>query len=161
MEGGRMAQSKVFEHCVALYKGMEERAYTNDAGDQIYRGFLSKLLQQELGLPVSYYSKLKTVLEDQGCIIQQRRGGGTSPSEWKLVFPPDHTAFSQRIANPAFSRRARTQSQELYYAMARLSERLTLVEDKVEILIREFANGDNRLGNSKSVSEVSDPGDGD
>ena len=61
----------------------------------VYEGFLSRLMFEELGIPVPAYGKVLGVLKDMGCISQLRRGGGSSPSRWVLWKDPDLELFYQ------------------------------------------------------------------
>jgi hypothetical protein len=54
----------------------------------VYEGMLTKLVTEDLGLPVPYYTKVRQFLMAMGCIRQLRRGGGSAPSQWELIREP-------------------------------------------------------------------------
>jgi hypothetical protein len=49
---------------------------------------LTKLVCEDLGLAVPYYTAVTRKLKDMGCIRQLKRGGGSSPSQWELIREP-------------------------------------------------------------------------
>jgi hypothetical protein len=54
---------------------------------RLYEGFTSHLFQ-ELGIAVPSYGPVLDLLRAMGCITQERRGGGPSPSIWRLWKKP-------------------------------------------------------------------------
>lgn len=145
-----MAQPKTYEHCLAVYVQMESQAVTID-DELIYTGFFSSLVQKELNLPTPYYTKIKNILEDLGCIEQRRRGGGRTRSEWILHYPPDPYLFDQ-VQVLDVGRRRRTSQDELDATITGLNTRLVEVERQLSQLQREVRDAHSRLGNSKQVS---------
>jgi hypothetical protein len=136
-----MQESKMFEHCRTVYEGMLAVSAEGN-GTHVYRGFLSTLIHRELGLPLSYYTEIKGVLEQLGCIEQVKRGGGTTPSEWKLYGPPDPYLFEQ-IRGPTQRRRAGSISM-MEQSILSLNTRLIEVERQVALLIEEVRSSGNR-----------------
>src|SRR5215216_6548561 len=116
-----MAQSKMFDHCLRVYESMLSQSEVED-DDIVYRGFLSVLFQQELNLPVPYYTPVKRKLEELGCIEQQKRGGGKTPSEWRLFYPPDPNLFDQSMMLDAGRRKPTRHSLES--TISHMNERL-------------------------------------
>lgn len=140
-----MAQSKMYDHALRVYNRMIEQADATEDGDIIYRGFLSNLFQQELKLPLPYYSIIKRALEELGCIEQQKRGGGTSPSEWRLYFSPDPLLFEQLMVLDS-GRRRQLPRNRLEQTIASMNSRLSEVERQVAVLLKESENGNSHLG---------------
>lgn len=95
--------SIVFDHCKAVYEEMEEQSRTevispsdheDDPGNHmlVYEGHLTKLFAQ-LALSTPYYTTVMNHLKAMGCVEQLQRGGGNSPSRWRLLRRPDEDAF--------------------------------------------------------------------
>jgi hypothetical protein len=59
---------------------------------RVYQGFTSHLFQ-ELGIAVPNYGPVLDLLREMGCITQERRGGGPSPSVWRLWKKPTLADF--------------------------------------------------------------------
>lgn len=92
--------SVVFDHCVRVYKEMAEQSRWEKVDEDhewfVYEGYLTKLFQS-LQLSVPYYTKVMEVLKAMGCLEQIRRGGGNTPSRWRLVLPPEEESFNSFI----------------------------------------------------------------
>ncbi len=84
------APPALYLHCVAAYDKMLQQAkyVGNNNKILVYEGYLTQLIQGELSLSVPYYTSIRKKLLDMGCIRQLKRGGGTSPSQWELIFEP-------------------------------------------------------------------------
>lgn len=82
----------IWAHLTKAYDAMEEKAT-----DGVYEGFVTKLLTIELSIPVPYYGKVLRLLAAMGCIEQLQRGGGTSPSRWKLHKKPVIEDFNKVV----------------------------------------------------------------
>lgn len=84
--------SAMYIHCRKVYDLMFERATRQKADGEIdiivYEGMLTRLVTDDLGLPVPYYTALRRALLGMGCVRQLRRGGGPSPSQWELLVTP-------------------------------------------------------------------------
>lgn len=80
----------IWVHISTVYDAMEKAAE-----DGVYQGFTTKLVTRDLNIPVPYYGKILSILIDMGCIEQEQRGGGTSPSRWRLQAKPDLETFSR------------------------------------------------------------------
>lgn len=91
--------SVVFDHCNSVYAEMHQQAryepVEGDTGNEqlIYEGHLTKLVTGDLGLATPRYTAVMNHLKAMGCVEQIRRGGGSSPSRWLLVKPPDESSF--------------------------------------------------------------------
>jgi hypothetical protein len=88
---------QIFNHCVDVYNEMLKNAplQSIDGGPprRIWEGFLTKLINEELGLAVPYYTSVRSNLVRMGCLTQLGRGGGTHPSTWELLKPPTEELF--------------------------------------------------------------------
>lgn len=100
------APPAMFEHCKTVYEAMlssaiDERVSVGgtmqSTGARIYEGHTTQLFQQ-LSLPTPYYTQVMRLLRRMGCIEQTRRGGGNSKSKWRLVTPPELSAFESAAA---------------------------------------------------------------
>lgn len=88
---------QIYNHCVAVYEAMKATAevHTENGGppQRIWRGFLTKLINEDCGLAVPYYTAVRSNLIRMGCIEQIARGGGTHPSTWELIKNPTEELF--------------------------------------------------------------------
>jgi len=91
----------LWEHVERTYTAMEANSdrellvdgNAEDVEVSVYEGFLSRLMFEELGIPVPAYGKVLGVLKEMGCATQLRRGGGSSPSRWALWKDPTLELF--------------------------------------------------------------------
>jgi len=96
------APPAIWLHVQKVYDAMERTSTTRvpelDDEDpefvreQVYEGFTSHLFQ-ELGIAVPNYGPVLDLLREMGCITQERRGGGPSPSVWRLWKKPTLADF--------------------------------------------------------------------
>lgn len=84
--------SIMFEHCVRIYDEMKSQAREEPNEGLVYEGHLTKLFAG-LQMPTPYYTTIKQRLVRMGCIEQIRRGGGNSPSRWRLLREPAEDTF--------------------------------------------------------------------
>lgn len=86
------APPALFNHACAVYEKMYSQSRREQADGVttmiVYEGMLTKLMTEELGLPVPYFTRIRGKLLGMGCIRQLRRGGGSSPSQWELIKEP-------------------------------------------------------------------------
>lgn len=116
----------MFQHCLLVYNKMLEQSMQGaDSMPSVYRGYLTHLIRDDLGLPLPYYTTIKRALEDLGCIDQVKRGGGPQPSEWLLYHPPDPLAYAQLQFNNE-TRGSRIEMLE--QAVASMNQRLGKLE---------------------------------
>src|SRR5690348_13949878 len=106
------APPALFEHCVNTYRAMLSEAQPvsqittimdsieggiESEGDpdeiMVYEGFFTQLVTSRLNLSVPYFTQIRKALMNMGCIRQLKRGGGTSPSQWELIYEPTLEAF--------------------------------------------------------------------
>lgn len=89
---------QMFNHCVAVYKAMDAtgKPMEGKSSRRVWEGFLTKLINDDCGLAVPYYSGVRNNLMRMGCIEQIARGGGTHPSTWELIKEPTEELFNSR-----------------------------------------------------------------
>lgn len=79
----------MFEHCVEVYEALNKKAVRDPVtGDVVWEGFMTKLINDDLGKAMPYYTAILRNLKRMGCIQQARRGGSTTPSQWVLYHAP-------------------------------------------------------------------------
>ena len=86
------APPAIWLHVRKVYDAMEAQSAMLDVSHpedtpRLYEGFTSHLFQ-ELGIAVPNYGPVLDLLRAMGCITQEKRGGGPSPSVWKLWRKP-------------------------------------------------------------------------
>lgn len=74
-------------HVIAVYRAMEEDA-TEQEGYKVYVGKLSQLVL-DLGISMTYYSKIFRALYQGGYAALEDRGGRNKPSTVVLMRPPE------------------------------------------------------------------------
>ena len=90
------APPALFEHCQKVYECMVDHAearLVDSTPAIVYEGFLTALFKNELHMSVPYYTSVTRALTSMGCIVQLRRGGSSTPSQWQLVRNPDLDTF--------------------------------------------------------------------
>lgn len=127
----------LYEYCVTLYQTMEQQARVehdeNNETSVVWEGFLTKLVVDELGHSIPYYTKLKNELIRMDCIKQLRRGGSTTPSKWLLIQSPTQELFTQMVKKntpPKQSTQAGMQQQ-----INDLNRRMSEMEQRWEELL--------------------------
>lgn len=135
LEAPEKPTSVVYDHCVSVYNEMSEQAREEPEG-LVYEGHTTKLFAQ-LALATPYYTTVMDHLKAMGCVEQLRRGGGNSPSRWRLLRQPDEDAF-RSIEGMNRSRSGKTAALE--QQVRDLSRRVTTTETKVEALEQLVAN---------------------
>lgn len=82
----------MYEHCQKIYQEMVAQATDSNDEGLVYEGFTTQLFST-VGLPVPYYTEVFALLRDMGCVEQLRRGGGNTPSRWRIMGEPDEESF--------------------------------------------------------------------
>jgi hypothetical protein len=148
------APPALFGHCCRMYKAMLDQALPveqigvakEDIPDDVelsdkdtimvYEGFLTDLVTRQCSLSVPYYTSARRRLMAMGCIRQLRRGGGTSPSQWELIYEPTLEAFMK-----AEEKKVPKQTQEsaAQQQLLSLNKRVTELEDMQQDIIEALA----------------------
>lgn len=90
----------LFGHCQTTYNAMLVTAQVIDNGEAeivVWEGMLTNLITVQLHLSNPYYTKIREALMRMGCMKQLRRGGGTSPSQWRLLTEPTLEAYNNTL----------------------------------------------------------------
>ena len=77
----------VLEYAQKFYAALESQSK-----DKQYRGYATREYKN-MGLPMSYYTKVKTVLEEMGCIEVEKIGKRATPSVWWLIGAPTQELY--------------------------------------------------------------------
>jgi len=120
----------LFDHCLKVYKAMEEVSHLEDVDGvevRVYEGHLTKLVQSA-GLAAPYYTSVKNALADMGCIQQLRRGGGTAQSRWILVTWPSEELFNN---NPELNKPGTGKMAVMEQQLRDMKKRMERVEQAV------------------------------
>jgi len=80
---GLVMMSKLVEYAQAVLDQMIKTADGNNP--PVWTGNMTQLIN-ELA-PISYYGAITKKLKDAGAIVQTKRGGGGSPSQWAITDP--------------------------------------------------------------------------
>ena len=131
----------LYEYAHSVYSAMKEESTLEPLGLEseeeglVYEGYLTKLVTQNVGLSIPYYTATTRVLKDMGCIVQLRRGGSTTPSRWLLVTEPTLKRFNDATAYRSLKKTAdKKESQRIND----LNSRLNSLEEKFEVLWTEY-----------------------
>jgi len=131
---------KVFIHCIKTYEMMEKYKSSNEYdGKPVYRGHLTKDMEEHIGLTTAQYSRVMKMLVDMNCVQQLKRGAGRAPSEWVLIGAPTYESFAyvkgEQLKRTHRSPRAEDQRfRDIVVEMHQLSRRLQAVEKKLSEL---------------------------
>lgn len=141
-EADSKAPPALFDHCVNTYQAMLKQAKSvqispdSEENAIVYEGFFTQLITGELHLSVPYYTSISSTLMRMGCIRQLKRGGGTSPSQWELLYEPTLDTFLN-------SRPKRTKKQTAVEMLKEITDthtaRITALEDLVQELMDALA----------------------
>lgn len=133
-EGG--APPSLFLHCVEVYDRIAQDATpipTDGEDALVWEGYFTKVITQDLGFAIPYYTRITQALKGMGSCIQLKRGGGTSPSRWQLCRPPTLDLFD--IYENRSSSRAVSKTAQQGFQIKDLGERVDVLEDSIgEIL---------------------------
>jgi hypothetical protein len=121
----------LYNHCVDVYKAMENDAKTDDAGNQTWEGSLTGLMRA-LGLSNPYYSNITKAMKAMDCMRQLRRGGGGTGSVWLLLQAPTEELYRQTGHKAASEAPAKQRQQD--QAMKDLQHQLNELSRRVEVL---------------------------
>jgi len=143
--------SVVFDHCVKVYaemaaQSLEEVISASEHPDDpanhmlVYEGQLTKLFGA-LALSTPYYTSVMNHLKSMGCVEQLRRGGGNSPSRWRLLREPDEDSFrsiegmkrSRTGKTAALEQQVRDLNKRLHAAETELSNLKAMVNRLAEL----------------------------
>jgi hypothetical protein len=135
----------------------------------VYEGFLTKLVTVKLNYSVPYYTKLRVCLVQMGCMKQLKRGGGTAPSQWEMIYEPTYEAFVKAIEaeQPEPDHSPPTRVALLEQRVNEMSDHINGIDrwrDAVnDILAEHFGTeevqqDDHNTGGSEAVSEVREDG---
>lgn len=155
------APPALYDHCVNTYRAMLREAKSvvtfaealNSAGagelaelnisdnqNQIivYEGFLTQLVTGKLNLSVPYYTHVRKALMEMGCVRQLKRGGGTSPSQWELIYEPTLEAFMSAQSGKKKPPK-QTKESMLQEQVNALNSRVSDLEGQVEAVLEALA----------------------
>lgn len=142
--------SQNYRYCVETYAKMKATAqtYTSEQTGSgmrqlarpmtVWEGFFTKLITEDLGLSVPYYTAIRRELIRMECIRQLRRGGGSSPSQWELLREP-----TEELWHSAPPKRSQTNSKQDATAgqVGDLIKRIEVLEQHMEVIIAALADG--------------------
>src|SRR5438552_16082227 len=87
-----------FGHAIKVYSMLEREAVgvVREDGTIVrqWTGFFTHTIK-DAGFSSAYYSRIKPLLIELGCVTQVRRGGGTAPTVFILNHPPVVDDFHQ------------------------------------------------------------------
>lgn len=148
MTQGRKASTdkspeSLFLHCQTAYKGMLSSAkgrvmFNDETGQEetiiVWEGMLTQFITGELHLSVPYYTKITRELKRMGCIEQLKRGGGTAPSQWRLLTEPTEEAWAKNRAKKKQSQGPQAANEQKF---ADLNKRVGRLEQAFERVLQE------------------------
>lgn len=135
------APPALYDHCCRTYNAMLEESHlvqNEEQGVLVYEGFLTRLITSKLNLSVPYYTSIRNRLIEMGCIRQLKRGGGSAPSQYEMIYEPSLEAFMK--AEPAKvpkASRADAADEQIRNLAMRLSE-LETWQEAVNDMLADF-----------------------
>jgi hypothetical protein len=158
------APPALFDHCVNTYRAMQQaskpvetfvakgrpdedsidtRLRMHEEGEEdtssmimVYEGFFTQLVTSQLNLSVPYFTSVRKALINMGCIRQLKRGGGTSPSQWELIYEPTLEAFMNQ--QPKREKKP-TKDVVMQEQIDRLNSRVADLEGQMETILEGLA----------------------
>lgn len=133
----------LYHHCVTVYSRMYSKGERDTTtGVVTYEGFIHKLITRDLGMAGPLYSYVMNALKHMGCIKQIRRGGGSSPSWWRLITAPTPLLFRQMPdkdkTSTARNKASASNKEVTHSQMISMNNRLLQTEEALAILVREY-----------------------
>lgn len=148
LEANEQAPPALLDHCRKTYAAMLSDEATRKEGDiVIYEGFLTHLITGKLSLSVPYYTAVRKQLIRMGCIRQLRRGGGTSPSQYELVYEPTEEAFFRVSARKEPKKQHQDRLEGMEERLQNLTQRLSELEGMLDSVVEAIAQ---HFGTEKS-----------
>lgn len=133
-----------YQYCKQVYQVMQNEArkftaeQTGSVPMVVWEGFFTKLITEDLGLSVPYFSMIRRELIRMECIRQLRRGGGSSPSQWELLQEPTEDLWH---SSPAKRMQTNSKQEATASQVGDLIKRIELLEQHMEVLIQALADG--------------------
>jgi hypothetical protein len=143
----------LFLHCQTTYKAMLAEAkavvvpretdvgFTDYEGEVtendvviVWEGMLTSFITGKLNLSVPYYTYIMRALKRMGCVQQLKRGGGTSPSQWRLIKEPVYEDYLEGLP-PKTPRPSKDTLQE--GINAQVNRRLLRLEKAFDKILEE------------------------
>lgn len=143
-----------FEHCVTIYTAMGETARPEKIDGvevTLWEGYLTELFQQQR-LPQPYFTTVMQKLKAMECVLQIKRGGGGSTSQWALLKEPTLEEFLKapdRVKSQASKadqreqqardvlRTVRELQSELLSEIGTINSRIDMLETQIHALAKE------------------------
>lgn len=123
----------LLKHTKTVYDAMKAASVEVD-GNVIYEGFLTKLFT-ECGLSVPQYTPVMRELMRMDCVLQLKRGGGPSPSQWQLLQSPDEELYEANHARRIrYGRNKRVSFDVIQQRQNDLNNRLLKIEQHLGFL---------------------------
>ncbi len=146
--------SQNYRYCVDTYNRMKATAQTftseqvgsgmreTDRPMTVWEGFFTKLITEDLGLSVPYFTTIRRELVRMECIRQLRRGGGSSPSQWELLQEP-----TEDLWHTAPAKRSQTNSKQDANAgqIGDLIRRVETLESHMQVLLQALTEGNAKV----------------
>jgi hypothetical protein len=130
--------SAMFQHVSRAYSIMAAEAVELEDGRLIYEGYLTHLVTKQMNLSTPYYTSIKNHLVNMQCIVQLKRGGGTSPSQWELSFAPSIGDFN-RVKDASGNTKVKNQQQKtnesLEQKIRNMNERMITLEKQMKAVL--------------------------
>lgn len=139
---GDATPEALYQHCETAYRAMMQsatgRVLVDDEGVEqtiiVWEGMLTQFITGELHLSVPYYTKITQALKRMGCISQLKRGGGTAPSQWRLITEPTIQLF---LTTQPMKTKPQGNQASLQQQMDSFNKRLGVMERAFTKIIEE------------------------
>lgn len=120
---------------VQYKQGVETETDEVEVSGMAYEGHLTNLFA-DYGLSMPYYTTVKRLLEEMGCMRQLRRGGGAALSKWLLLNEPEPEAY-QRASEKLAGAPKQGTNAGLKQQVNDLNNRLTRAEKTIQALVTQ------------------------
>jgi hypothetical protein len=149
MPDDKGAVPKVIQYAMDAYQRMFDQSTLvpvegTDSYMCVYVGRLTELItDRDRGMYLStpYYTRIRGVLLETGCIRQLKRGGGSAPSEWELVKQPTVEALMK------------ASGKYLNLKNNRPGEKF-VTQDELDVIKQQIKDLLEQVGNHKKILDV-------
>lgn len=109
---------------------MDEQAEIEPSTNQkIWTGHTTKLLRDDAGYSVPYYSQIMNALVRMDCVRQLKRGGGGGKSQWLILQRPSEFLYEMTPDS-----QVRLDGKPKLNPLAVLEQRISDLEDRIIVL---------------------------
>lgn len=145
--------NSTYQYALTIYEYMLDNSLPGVTNDNtgvplpVYEGFLSKELEEKLGIKGGQYTRSINILLDTTCIYKIRRGVATTPAQWGLIKSPvlEEVLEADRLNAKKRQRNKLANNQQIRDIMSSIAE-IRIELDEVIARIEALELGEENYG---------------